>query len=71
MGLREIQRLADALGIEGAERMKADTLIRSVQYQEGHMPCFSEPWSAPCSIAACPFFDVCSSNMATRVAKSH
>lgn len=71
MGLHEIQRLASALGIKGASRMKVDTLIRCVQYQEGHMPCFSEVWSAPCSIGECPFFDVCSSSMATRVTARH
>lgn len=71
MGLHEIQRLAYALGIEGADRMKTVALIRSVQFQEGHMPCFSEAWSAPCSIGDCPFFDVCSSSVATRVAARH
>lgn len=61
MGPREIQRLADALGIEGTDGMNVDVLIRNVQYQEGRMPCFSEAWSAPCKIGECPNSSACSS----------
>lgn len=71
MGISEMQRLAVALGIKDANRMNADTLIRCVQFQEGHMPCFSEVWSAPCRIDGCPFSDGCSSHVPAREAVKH
>lgn len=61
MTLQEIQRLARALGVEDPEKMSALALIRLIQFEEGHMPCFSEAWSVPCKLD-CPFFDACSSH---------
>ena len=71
MGLKEIQRLACALGIPGARGMDVDALIRSIQFEEGHVPCFSEAWSAPCRIDTCPFAMVCSSSLPVRAAARH
>lgn len=68
MGLEEIRRLATALGIKGAEKMDVRDLIHSVQFQEGHMPCFSETWSTPCMIEDCPFAEVCRSYLRSRTA---
>lgn len=71
MGLKEIQRLADALGIPGADRLSVAALIKSIQFEEGLMPCYSEAWSAPCKIDECPFSVLCSSNVFTRTALRH
>lgn len=69
MGLNEIHRLANALGIENAERMGVDKLIRSIQFEGGMIPCYSEAWSAPCRLDKCPFSDGCSSHQLARVAE--
>ena len=71
MELKEIRRLACALGISDARGMDIDALIRSIQFEEGHVPCFSEAWSAPCRIDACPFSMVCSSSLQARAAARH
>lgn len=71
MELKEIQRLANALGIPGANQLSVSSLIRSIQFEEGLMPCFSEAWSAPCRIDECPFSIVCSSNVVARIAIRH
>lgn len=71
MGLHEIRGLANALGIENTEEMDVDRLIRSIQFEKGLMPCFSEVWSSPCRVDECPFFFACSSNVTTRVAVRH
>lgn len=62
----DIRRLAKALGIEDVAQMGLSELIRAIQFQEGHMPCFSEVWSAPCGLDACPFAKVCSSHLRIR-----
>lgn len=63
MGPKEIQRLAHALGIPSAHRSNVTTLIRSIQREEGLMPCMSEAWSAPCRVDECPLSAACSSNI--------
>ncbi len=68
MGLKEIQRLAQALGIRDVQAMNISALIHSIQYEEGHLPCFSEAWSAPCGMDVCPFSLACSSNRRVRAA---
>ena len=64
----DIRRLAEALGIKDAARIGLGELIRCIQFQEGHMPCFSEAWSAPCRLDDCPFAKVCSSHLRVRTA---
>lgn len=71
MRLKEIQRLANALGILGANHMSVSTLIKSIQHEEGLVPCFSEAWSAPCRIDECPFSIACSSNAVTKLVQKH
>lgn len=71
MGLKEIQRLADALGILSTEQRSVRDLIQSIQFEEGLMPCYSEAWSAPCQVSECPFCDVCSSHMDARARARH
>jgi hypothetical protein len=71
MGLKEIQRLAHALGIQDAQGMSIVALIHSIQFEEGHLPCFSEAWSAPCGMDVCPFSVACSSNLLVRAAPRH
>ena len=71
MGLKEIQRLAQALGIRDVQAMDISALIQSIQFEEGHLPCFSEAWSAPCGMDVCPFSVACSSNRQVRVAPRH
>lgn len=71
MGLKEIQRLADALGIPGADQMSIRVLIKSIQFEKGYMPCFSEAWSAPCRIDECPCSIICRSNVFTRTEVRH
>lgn len=61
MRQNEIRRLALALGIPGAKDLSVGELIRSIQAEEGLMPCQSELWSAPCRIEECPFAAMCSS----------
>jgi len=62
----DLRRLAKALGIADSQDKSVHELIRSIQYQEGKMPCFSETWSAPCRIKSCPFSDVCHSYLRHR-----
>jgi len=62
MRIQEIQRLATALGIEHVRQKSGADLIRHIRFEEGHLPCFSEAWSAPCNIGDCPFSDACSSH---------
>ena len=71
MTLQEIRRLAHALGIMDTEKLGAFALIRLIQFEEGHMPCFSEAWSAPCKIDGCPFSAMCSSNLSIRAKHKH
>jgi len=71
MGLKEIQRLAHALGVRDVQGMDVNALIRSIQFEEGHVPCFSEAWSAPCGMEDCPFSLACSSNLRARTASRH
>ena len=71
MGLKEIRRLAHALGIPDSQGMEIGDLIHLIQYEEGHLPCFSEAWSAPCRMDECPFSIACSSNLRIRVAHRH
>ena len=59
---KEMQRLGHALGIGDAHLLKVSELIRFIRVQEGELPCFSQNWSAPCKIKACPICDACSSN---------
>lgn len=61
MRQEEILRLAIALGIPSAKELSVGELIRSIQAEEGLMPCQSELWSAPCRIEECPFGTKCSS----------
>ena len=56
-----LQRLANALGIEGAHGMNTRDLIHSIRLLEGELPCFSQVWSTPCRIEACPSGEECSS----------
>ena len=62
----DLRRLAKALGIADSKDKSVHDLIRSIQYEEGKMPCFSETWSAPCRIECCPFSDVCHSYLRHR-----
>lgn len=71
MGLKEIQRLAHALGVSDVQGMNISALIHSIQFEEGQLPCFSEAWSAPCRMDECPFSLACSSNLRVRVAPQH
>lgn len=71
MTSQEIRRLAHALGIVDTERLSTLALIRLIQLEEGHMPCFSEAWSAPCRVDGCPFLAMCSSNLRIRVKPKH
>lgn len=67
----DIRRLAKALDVDGNERMTPGELIRCIQFQEGHMPCFCEAWSAPCGIRDCPFSTTCSSHLHIRAMSRH
>jgi hypothetical protein len=67
----DIRRLAKALGVTNVKQTSLGDLIRTIQFQEGHMPCFSETWSAPCGIEDCPFADVCTSHLPIRAAIRH
>lgn len=71
MGLKEIQRLADALGIPNANQLRVNVLVHSIQHEEGLMPCFSEAWSTPCRVDECPFSAACSSNMNIAASGEH
>jgi len=62
MVIQDIRRLAIAVGVPQANQKDTRELICSIQNQEGHMPCFSESWSAPCLIDDCPLAEACSSN---------
>lgn len=62
----DIRRLAKALGVANSQEKSVLELIRSIQYLEGQMPCFSETWSAPCRIESCPFSDACHSYLQYR-----
>lgn len=57
----DIRRLAEALGVADSQEKSVHELIRTIQNQEGQMPCFSETWSAPCRIESCPFSGACHS----------
>jgi hypothetical protein len=67
----DIRRLAKALEVDVNDRMSAGEVIRSIQFQEGHMPCFCEAWSAPCGIEDCPFATACSSHLHIRATIRH
>ncbi|MFN2107241.1 MAG: hypothetical protein ACK2UJ_20365 [Candidatus Promineifilaceae bacterium] len=71
MELHDIQRLASALGIESTDQMNVETLTRTIQFEEGLVPCFSEAWSVPCKIEECPLYEVCSSNLMARLTANH
>lgn len=71
MELKEIRRLADALGIPGAKQSGIRDVIQSIHVQEGLMPCYSEAWSAPCRIAECPCSSMCSSQPENRTGLKH
>lgn len=71
MGLKEIRRLAHALGIPKVDQMAVAELIKSIQFEVGLVPCFSEAWSSPCRVGECPFSSACSSNMHIRAATKH
>ena len=68
MGPKELQRLANALGIPGTGQSSIGMLIQSIQHEEGLMPCFSEAWSAPCGLDECPSSIACSSKAFVTVA---
>jgi hypothetical protein len=59
----DIQLLAETLRNDGMAQMDLHELIRSIQFQQGRMPCYSEPWSAPCRVDDCPFSAVCTSHL--------
>jgi hypothetical protein len=61
MGPKELQRLANALGIPGTDQASIGMLIQAIRYEEGLMPCFSEAWSSPCGLDECPSSIACSS----------
>lgn len=63
----DIRRLAKALGIDDSQESSVYELIRSIQLQEGHMPCFSETWSRPCRIESCPISGLCRSYLRKRM----
>jgi hypothetical protein len=67
----DIRRLATALDVDDIDRMSPGELIRAIQFQEGHMPCFCEAWSAPCGIGDCPFASACSSHLRIRAMTTH
>lgn len=71
MELKEIQRLANALGIPSTHPCNVKALIQSIQHEEGLMPCLSEAWSAPCRIDECPHSAACSSNTGIRCEDRH
>jgi len=71
MGPKEIQRLANALGIPSAHPSNMRTIIHSIQLQEGLMPCLSEAWSTPCRVDECPFSAACSSYLGTGTKHQH
>jgi hypothetical protein len=58
---KEMQRLAAALGIRDVHRLNTADLIACIREQEGEIPCYSQPWSAPCRIRDCPLRHACTS----------
>lgn len=63
MGPKELQRLANALGIPGSHQSSIGMLIQAIQHEEGLMPCFSEAWSSPCGLDECSASIACSSKV--------
>ena len=56
MTVKEIKKLAKALGLNGGKMVKAD-LIRAIQGKEGNTPCYQTGVVACCQIGCCWFGD--------------
>ncbi len=58
--LEEIQKHAEVIGLTRYEHLGKEQLIRAIQEEEGHEPCFNAPWCNFCRQAHCFWKDDCS-----------